>query len=152
MLRSGGYRDTFVTKARDALNHELNKNESFAVQNSFPCILFLNGEYWGVYLLQERFTEHYVEEHYGVDKDNVVIIENGEVDEGEDSDLELYNELLDFFKNNDFSLAQTYEEAKKRIDVNEFAAYMSTELYIGNIDWPGNNVKIWSVIKHKFEF
>ena len=143
MLRSGGYRDTFVTKARDALNHELSKNESFAVQNSFPCILFLNGEYWGVYLLQERFTEHYVEEHYGVDKDNVVIIENGEVDEGEDSDIELYNELLDFFKNNDFSLAQTYEEAKKRIDVNEFAAYMSTELYIGNIDWPGNNVRMW---------
>ena len=48
MLRSGGYRDTFVTKARDSLNQELSKNESFSVQNSMPCILFLNGEYWGI--------------------------------------------------------------------------------------------------------
>ncbi len=143
MLRSGGYRDTFVTKARDYLNHELSKNESFSVQNGFPCVLFLNGEYWGVYLLQERFTEYYVEEHYGVDKDNVVIIENGVVDEGEEEDIVLYEQLFDFFKNNDFSSALMYEKAQKYIDVNEFAEYMATELYIGNIDWPGNNVRIW---------
>ena len=143
MLRSGGYRDTFVTKARDYLNQELSKNESFAVQNCYPCVLFLNGEYWGVYLLQERFTEYYVEEHYGVDKDNVVIIENGVVDEGEEEDIALYEELFDFFKNNDFTSTEAYEEAKKYIDVEEFAAYMATELYVGNIDWPGNNVRMW---------
>ena len=62
MLRSGGYRDTFVTKVRDSLNQELSKNEMFSVQNNYPVVLFLNGEYWGIYLLQERFTEYYVEE------------------------------------------------------------------------------------------
>ena len=47
MLRSGGYRNIYSTKTRDVLNQELSKNESFATQDGYPCILFLNGEYWG---------------------------------------------------------------------------------------------------------
>lgn len=143
MLRSGGYRDTFITKTRDSLNQDMSKDELFAVQNSYPCVLFLNGEYWGIYNLQERFTEYYVEEHYGVDKDNVVIIENGEVDEGESEDIALYEELVNFFEDNDFSDADSYEKVHQYIDVEEFAAYIATELYVGNIDWPGNNVRMW---------
>lgn len=143
MLRSGGYRDTFATKARDSLNHTFSKGESFSVQDSFPCVLFLNGEYWGMYLLQERFTENYVEEHYGVDKDNVIIVEKDVIDEGLESDIVFYEELIEFFKNNVFNTDQAYEQAKNVIDVEEFAAYMATELYIGNIDWPVNNVRMW---------
>jgi len=143
MLRSGGYRDTFITKVRDSLNQDLVQNEKFSVQNSFPCILFLNGEYWGIYNLQERFTEYYVEEHYGINKDNVIIVENDEIDEGLDSDIAYYEELLNFFKNNSFESSENYAKVHNYIDVEEFAQYMSTELYVGNIDWPGNNVRLW---------
>lgn len=143
MLRSGGYRDTFLTKTRDALIQDMSKDELFSVQNSFPCIVFLNGEYWGLYNLQERFTEYYVEEHFGVDKDNVVIIENGVVDEGEDADIALYEELVNFFIENEFNDDDVYKLVNRYIDVQEFASYMATELYVGNIDWPGNNVRMW---------
>ncbi len=143
MLRSGGYRDTYITKVRDSLNQDFAEDLGFSVQNGFPCILFLNGEYWGVYNLQERFTEYYVQEHYGVDKDNVIIIENDEVDEGQDSDIAYYEELIAFFRDNHFEDAEAYAKVDKYIDVQEFAAYMATELYVGNIDWPGNNVRMW---------
>ena len=140
MLRSGGYRDTFKTKIRDGMNQDLSKNELFSTQDNCPCILFLNGEYWGIYYLQERFTDNYVEEHYKIDDDNVIIVKNDILDEGIDSDMLLYEEMINFFKNNNFKSNDNYLKVHNYIDINEFASYMATELYIGNSDWPGNNV------------
>ena len=36
-----------------------------------------------------------------------------------------------------------YIKVSNYIDINEFASYMATELYIGNSDWPGNNVAMF---------
>ena len=143
MLRSGGYRDTDLTKVRDSLNHDLSIKEKFDIQRSFPTIVFLNGEYWGIYNLQERYSDHYVEEHHGNNNKDILIIKNDEIDEGKEEDYHYYEELLDFFKNNDFSNADNYLLASQYIDMEEFASYMSTELYVGNIDWPGNNVRVY---------
>lgn len=144
MLRSGGYRDTTLTKLRDSLNQTLSSNEGFAVQQSHPVILFLNGEYWGIYNLQERYSDNYVQEHYpDINKKDVLIIKNDEIDEGEESKFYLYEELVDFFKDRTFESETNYELAKSYIDVDEFASYMSTQLYVGNIDWPGNNVRVF---------
>ena len=147
MLRSGGYRDTTLTKVRDALDHNLSVDERFSVQQSFPVILFLNGEYWGIYNLQERFSDNYVHEHFpDIKKSNVLIIKNDEIDEGKDEDFHYYEELVNFFESNSFSDETKYLEAQTYIDVEEFAQYMSTQLYIGNIDWPGNNVRVFKDI------
>ncbi len=143
MLRSGGYRDTFATKIRDSLNQDFSVNEGLDVQRSFPTILFLNGEYWGIYNLQERFSDNYVNEYHNIKKDNVLIIKNDEIDEGNPDKIYLYEELIGFFENGDFSNNEQYEMAKTYIDVEEFASYMSTQLYVNNVDWPGNNVRVW---------
>ena len=144
MIRSGGYRDTDLTKIRDSLDQNLSIGESFSIQQSFPVILFLNGEYWGIYNLQERYSDNYVHEHYpDIKKSDVLIIRNDEIDEGKTSDYHLYEELIEFFKTHSFADDTTYLTAKNYIDVEEFAQYMSTQLYIGNIDWPGNNVRVF---------
>lgn len=147
MLRSGGYRDTDLTKIRDCLDQNLSIGEKFSVQQGFPVVLFLNGEYWGIYNLQERFSDNYVHEHYpDIKKSNVLIVKNDEIDEGNTEDFYYYEELVDFFESNTFSDAASYEEVQTYIDVEEFAQYMSTQLYIGNIDWPGNNVRVFKDI------
>ena len=148
MLRSGGYRDTALTKVRDSLDQDFSVNEKFDIQRSMPVIVFLNGEYWGIYNLQERFSDNYVSEHHDVSKKNVLIIKNDEIDEGEESDYHYYEELIDFFQSTDLSVNANYELAKDYIDMEEFASYMSTQLYVGNIDWPGNNVRMWKDIKN----
>ena len=143
MLRSGGYRDTFITKVRDSLNQDMSQNELFSIQNSKPYIVFLNGEYWGIYNLQERYSDNYVSERTGVKKSNVLIIKNDELDEGDVDDYHYYEELREFFTDNDFSSNEAYSQVDSYIDVNEFTQYMSTQLYVGNIDWPGNNVRLY---------
>ena len=143
MLRSGGYRDTYITKVRDNLNMDMCKDELFDTQSGYPCIVFLNGEYWGIYNLQERYSDNYVNEHYGIKKKNVIIVKNDEIDEGNEEDIELYNDLRTFFETNNFVDDAMYQQAGNYIDFEEFASYMCMQLYVGNIDWPGNNVRMW---------
>ena len=40
---------------------------------SRPCVVYLNGEYWGLYVLEEDYSDNYFESHYGVNKDDVVV-------------------------------------------------------------------------------
>ena len=68
MLRAGGYRDLFSTKFRDVLNHRLVEDRNIGILRAIPCQVFLNGEYWGLYNLQERIDGSYIEEHYGISK------------------------------------------------------------------------------------
>ena len=114
-----------------------------SVMKYSPYVLFLDGEYWGVYWLTDKFDKLYVQEHYGVDKDNVVIIKQSEVEEGNDEDIELYNDLINFFTENDMSIDANYQEAKKLVDMESLIDYYATEIYIANCDWPFNNYELW---------
>ena len=143
VLRSGGYRDTFYTKTRDSLSQTLTNQELFDVQNNLPCIVFLNGEYWGIYNLQEKFSEDYLNDYYGVKKKNVLIMNSDEIDEGSEEDYHFFTEWKSYFQNNSFYTDEKYEEAQQYVDVEEFAQYMACEMYIGNIDWPANNQRAW---------
>lgn len=142
MLRNGG-NDTELTKIREVLIHEMSSELNVSVQASRPVIVFLNGEYWGLYNLQEKYSEDYIESHYGVDKDNVIIIKTDTVDEGEEADIEYYHELFEFAQGNDLSDQNKYDEFSKMLDISSFIDYVSTEVFIGNVDWGTNNVMLW---------
>jgi hypothetical protein len=61
---------------RDAFVQRLVAHLGFDVQAYRPVIQFLNGEYWGIMSMQERYDEYYVANHYGVDPDDVVLLDN----------------------------------------------------------------------------
>ena len=49
--------------------------------------------------------------------------------------------------------AGVYDQVKALLDIDEFTNYMATELYIGNDDWPNNNVKAYrSQMDGRFRF
>lgn len=143
MLRSGGFRDTYLTKIRDILNQEITGDMGFETQKSVPCILFINGEYWGVYNLQERFTEYYVKENYNIDKNDIAIICRDELDVGNSKDLEDYSNMVNFFANTDLSIEENYNLAADLLDIQSFIDYVSVETYVANADWLTNNVRLW---------
>lgn len=141
ILRNGGNEYAY-SKMQDVFIQSMVSDRAFATQTSRPCVLYLNGEYWGLYNLMERYSDNYLEEEYGVDKDNVVVIKNGELDEGEESDISLY-EQLQAMADEDFSQQATYERFKEMVDIQSLLDYYATEIYIGNQDWPGNNTELW---------
>ena len=142
VLRNGG-NDTNYAKFKDTYLQSLVSDRSFDTQEGRPCVLYIDGEYWGLYTLQEDYDDHYYEENYDVDADEVVVYKKGEIDEGLEEDIELFKELRNFAKNNDISKASNYQKISEMLDLQSFADYMAAEIYIINEDWPGNNYSMW---------
>lgn len=143
MLRAGGYRDAFATKIREVLNHLLVEDKAVGILRAIPCQLFIDGEYWGLYCFQERISESYIEENYGVDSEDVVILKNKEVVAGEEHDYQLYSSVVEFAKNNDLSISDNYEKIKELIDIQSYIDYFCFQIYVANSDSITNNYALW---------
>lgn len=131
------FKDVFVQKWMDHLN--------FSSQKSRQSILFLNGEYWGIHNIRDRIDGYFLNSLYGVDKDNLdlrSISWNGpdEIDEGDEIH---YNNMMSFISSNDMSITSNYNTAVEMLDPENLIDYQISEIFIGNIDWPQNNVKLW---------
>ena len=61
-------RDAYMQRVTSVLNADTMATAS--------TLVFVNGEFWGVYNMRERYSPEYVESHYGVDKNNVTVIES----------------------------------------------------------------------------
>lgn len=146
-LRNGGndhilhFRDAFVQELADGLDLDYMASE--------PCILFLNGEFWGFYLLREKPDDYYVKSHYGIPDEEVAVIKNGEVESGEDEDLEEYREFTSWAATADMSVEENYEEFCSKMDVQSFMDYVTVETYINNNDWTNGYTNNWIAWKSK---
>jgi len=108
-----------------------------------PSAVFINGQYWGVHNIREKVSKHYLEENYGIDEENVDLLEeDSTVIQG---DYTEFNAMQQFIAGSDLSNETLYDSAKKMLDVISFADYFIAETYLSNIDWPYNNIKYWKV-------
>lgn len=144
VLRNGG-NDCDYTKLRDPLLQGLVGHRNMETQQFVPCVVFLDGEYWGAYTLVEDYTDNYVQNNYDVESENVVIIKCGEVEEGVEEDIELFHELYRFITENDMKNAANYARVQEMLDIPGFIEYCAFELYIYNQDsiFDNNNWSIW---------
>jgi len=143
MLRNGG-NDTEYTKFYDVFLQDLLSDRNFTTQAAVPCIVYLNGEYWGPYNLQERYSDNHTEYKYGVKRNNVISYENGELDDGTAADEALYRQMTDMRKN-DMSVKANYDAFCDIVDIQSYIDFYAAEIYIYNEDWPHNNYRVWRV-------
>ena len=109
-----------------------------------PCEMYLDGEYWGFYWLCEKYDEDYVSHYYGVNENDVVIVKDEALEQGEYEDIRLYKGMKSFLKNNDMSLQSNYEKASEMIDIQSFVDYYALMVYIARCeDWPNGNCAVW---------
>ncbi|MBQ2264419.1 MAG: CotH kinase family protein [Oscillospiraceae bacterium] len=131
---------------RDEIVQDLAANMDLAVQAGEQCILFIDGEFWGFYSLKERLEDHYVESHYGIDKDNVTTIKNGEV-EGDAAVGQSYADFYEWAMAADMTDPANYQRACDTIDMQSLMDYITLETYVCNYDWCNsewtNNWQMW---------
>ncbi len=119
-------------------------NVNVTTMHFVPYVLFLDGEYWGYYQLTEKFTDNFFEYYYGVDKDEVVFIKEGEVEEGNPEDIQLFRDMKNTIYNMDMSSDSAYARLESFIDMSSCIDYYATGIYIGREnDWPKNNYGLW---------
>jgi len=143
ILRDGGT-DSPSSFFRDVLIQRLVEHTSVDTQAVNPVIIFLNGEYWGLYFLYERYDEGYFLNHYGIQPENLIVLENkGVVVIGAEKERQIYQDLLFYVLGNDTKNKDVYSEISNKIDINNFIDYQITEIFIAHQDWPDNNIKYW---------
>lgn len=109
------------------------------------AILFLNGEYWGIYNLMERQNEEYIKANYKVDdpQADIVAYDWGLIVEEGDS-LE-YEALIQFITSSDPGSEDFFDALDSYVDVDAMIDYYIAELYIANTDWPSSNLELWKL-------
>lgn len=119
----------------DAFSQGLMADSAVAVQRGIPVVVFIEGEYWGQYSLQEKYSDDYIEQYYQVDKDNVVIIKDKNLDAGLEGDGVTYWDFVCFIKDHDMADDSNYEKACELMDMESFIEYICFQNYISNMDW-----------------
>ena len=107
--------------------------EPFALDSRF-CILYLNGDYWGIYTLREAYSKKYVASHTGSDED-LVSISRAPVKMKYQPEL---FELFNFAMSRDLSDPDNYRYVADRLDMVSFAQWLLLETYFNNLDPTGN--------------
>jgi hypothetical protein len=134
LLRNGG-NDWAKSMMRDAVAQELCKHLRHDTQAYRPSAVFLNGEYWGVHNLRERYDERYLERVYGVDPEQVDIIgfpygsSVTVADEGSAAD---FNALLTWLSTHSLTEASAYATVTGQVDVANFMDYMLANMFVVN--------------------
>ncbi len=109
---------------------------------SRPVVLYLNGEYWGIYYINERPDERYLEDHYGVDIDHVNIMANW-VDVADHGTAANFIDLFRWVEEADLTIPEDYAYFESHVDIDNFVDYQIFEMFIENCDWPANNMRCW---------
>lgn len=124
------------------------EDRNTAVQKYTPCQVFLNGEYWGMYYLMEKYSAEYLESYYGIDAENALLIKNTrEVQDGNPEDVSLFKSLREYLKQ-DMSDPELYKELLNQMDMQSFIDWMCTNIYIANTDTKplDGNVFTWRAV------
>ncbi len=148
MLRNAGSDNTHNQGGvhfRDGLSALLLRELDLDYQDYRPCVLYINGEYWGIYGIREKLNEEYLATHHGVDPDNVDMLDDYHrlyplVIEGNAKD---YNALIDYLKVHNLSDEDAAAYVETQMNIDNYLTYMAVQIYLANQDGPGHNCKFW---------
>lgn len=140
-MRNSG-NDFNVSMFRDALMQELTRSQLKGAYLAYkPTVFYLNGQYWGIQNMREKIDADYIETNYGIKRDDLDLLESwGNAVEGTNTSYFTYLNTLQTLNP---ALPSTYDFIDQNIEVQEYINYLVAQIYFGNTDWPGNNIKYW---------
>ncbi|MFN0128976.1 MAG: CotH kinase family protein [Verrucomicrobiales bacterium] len=142
-LRNMG-NDWAYAAMRDAYCHRLAEGLGLVRMAWQPVSVYLDGEYWGVLEMREELDGDYFAAHFGVPRDEVVIVNApGSVVEGVNGDHSPFVALRTYAESHDLAVPEHYDYVTARLDVDNFLLYQFVEIWCGNADWPHNNNRAW---------
>ena len=144
ILRNGG-NDNSHALLRNELGSVLIRNAGFlAVTPVRPAAVFVNGRYYGFAWLQVRFNEQYLERLFDAPTREFDIVGMGErwIDSDDPRVIADINALNNFAYRNLRDNA-IFAELEAILDIEDFLFYYAFQIFIGQEDWPQNNLRRW---------
>jgi hypothetical protein len=142
LVRNSGHRPDCIP--RDDIAARIINGLDMDVQMQYPCVVFVNGEYWGMQTGKNMLDLKYLESCYNISKYQASIVTGGgQLDGGMPGDEQAYLNFLDFLSGTTITLPQNYSYVNRVMNVESFTDFECAEIWIGNGDWPNNNTRIW---------
>lgn len=130
---------------RDAFAQTL--AERYSLEMDFrryePTIVYINGQYWGLYEIRERVDDSYTEYYYGQPEKKIDMLRYWgglNVEYGSDTG---WNNLYNFIMANNMAVPANYQHAVSFLNMESFIQYFIFNQYLVNTDWLNWNTMWW---------
>jgi hypothetical protein len=151
ILRNSG-NDWDFAIFRDAFLQSLARNMKVDRQYYRPAILFINGEYWGIHNIRDRYDEHYISSNYGIEEMEMTLMENnGQLKFGNPEGVAHYNAMRSYVSSHNLAQDAHLDELSKRMDIESFTDFQIAHIFSMNTDWPGNNSLYWRYLRDGYD-
>lgn len=140
VLRNTG-NDWSRARMRDRLAQSLGAELGATSVQARPVVVYLNGAYWGHYDLTELPDEYFLAGHFEADPATLDLVENGS--EIEVGDHRAYTALTQESFRRDPRDPGAYAPVLAQMDLDNLLAWLLTEIYLDNTDWPTHNTILW---------
>ena len=138
-------RDIVITSLlEDGGDYGLPKESVIPVQAYRQMVLYINGEYRGVYNLREKITSTFIAQHTGLANPDAIEILMGNGNEKcviAGNGWRDYTDMVEWADTHDLANPQNYAEICSQIDEKNLALYTAAEIIVGNTD--SGNIKYW---------
>jgi hypothetical protein len=141
---AGGMGPAHADYLRDAFGRDTVRDMEHLTPYGRPVQVYINGLYWGLYIMTERPDEHFVADHLGGDTDDYDVLEAPSgygasttmtVKAGSGQATQAWNELFSMADRN-LSVPENYEAIQSRVDISAMIDYMLMIYYVGSRDAP----------------
>lgn len=131
-IRAG--QDYSSTVFRNELMQELCAElDTTVTQRSRYCVLYINGEYWGIYCLKDDITRQYYANLTGTAKEDVTMLSSPVP-----QSAAVYTEALGLWKDTSLTREEAYERFCAAVDMDGFIDWVLLEGYCANGDVKSN--------------
>lgn len=133
VLRAGG-QDAYKAVMKDEVITGVVDDAGILDTQAYrPVVLYVNGEYFGMYYIREKINDHFIADHYGVSEESVDILQ-GTGKTARFGSAEDYKDLVNYIKTHDLSNDEYYDHVISRLDPVNYADYVIAEIWCGNTD------------------
>jgi hypothetical protein len=129
------------TMIRDVVAAELFSSLNAPVHRYQQAIVFLNGEFWGIHNIRERFDRHYFERRFGIREGELDLLEDDAI--ASEGSNEHYRAFLSWIEQADLTGRGMLEAVAEYMDVDNYIDFLISHIFAQNTDWPGRNVQFW---------
>jgi len=132
------------TRLRDQFSQSLIQGRKMHILTKMRnSVLFLNGEFWGMYAITEKHSAYFFGSHYNMSKDDIIYTKDNKIKKGPKEELNKLISFMNIYSQKDLSDENNYKDVVNFIDINSMIEHYATGIYLATFDWPNHNYGLW---------
>lgn len=121
-----------------------------------PIMVYINGKFFGVYELREKINDDYLVDNYHMDIDSLdflgVSYFKGQQLEALRGSIQPFLDDVSKFSSLNTADDDYLQDVNQFLDIESYTDYIIAESWVGNNDWPFNNIKLFRCSSTKYRW